>query len=498
MPKYKQGQNRKQALLLPPSLEDYVDENNSVRAIDAYVNILDMPKLGFFTKKKNSSDGQPPYSPKLMLKIYIYGYLNRVRSSRRLEAEVKRNIEMMWLCEGLTPHYKTIANFRKDHPKALKQVFKEFVLLCKNLNLIEGSLVAVDGAFLRANASKNRLILKRSAKKRLEDIEKQIEAYLTLLETTDKEEQSSVNKIKIDDDIDNLKKRKQRLEEELQLLDKLKKEQYNQTDPDATLMCKPAHNLMAYNSQIAVDDKYKFIVATHISTEGGDKKELHNMAKLTKEIIDNDNLTMTADKGYASSVEIKKCLEDNINIIVPLTQTGQQQRNAGKYSKEFFKYDKITNSYICPNNQQIYKIKSTFNNHGRLMYLYRSKPKTCASCSKKEQCLGTTTKVKQIQRWEHQEMMDNYHQKMKTKQAKEIIKKRSSMVEHPFGTIKRTLGWDHFLLRGKEKVSGENALIMFTYNFRRLLNILGIPLFKKLIIAIKNGNLDQIEVEIVG
>ena len=492
MPKYKQGQNRKQALLLPPSVEDYVDENNPVRAIDAYVNILDMSKLGFFTKKKNSSDGQPPYSPALMLKIYIYGYMNRIRSSRRLEREIKRNIEMIWLCEGLTPHYKTIANFRKDHSTALKKVFKEFVLLCKDINLVEGSLVAVDGAFLRANAGKNTLIMRRSTKKRLEDIEKQIEDYLSLLETTDKEEQSSSNKIKIDDDIDKLKKRKAKLEEELKLLDELKKEQYNRTDPDATLMCKPAHNLMAYNSQIAVDDTYKFIIATRISTEGGDKKELYPMAKQIREITDNENLTVTADKGYASSIQIKKCLEDTINIIVPLTQTGQQQRNAGKYSKEFFQYDPLTDCYICPANQTIHKIKSTFNNHGRLMYLYRSKPKICAVCCKKEQCLGKTTKAKQIQRWEYQDMMDQYFQKIQTEDSKAIIKKRSSIVEHPFGTIKRTLGWDHFLLRGKEKVSGENALIMFTYNFRRLLNLIGIAMFKKLISAIKNGTLSQI------
>lgn len=496
MPKYKQGQNRKQALLLPPSLEDYVDENNPVRAIDAYVDILDMPKLGFFTKKKNSSDGQPPYSPSLMLKIYIYGYMNKIRSSRGLEREIKRNIEMMWLCEGLTPHYKTIANFRKEHPAALKRVFKEFVLLCKDLHLIEGSLLAVDGAFLRANASKNTLVMRRSSKKRLEEIEKQIEDYLRLLETTDKEEQSSPGKITIDDDIDKLRKRKQKLEEELKLLDELKKEQYNRTDPDATLMSKPAHNLMAYNCQIAVDEKYKFIIATKISSEGSDKKELYPMAKEIQEITDNDNLTVTADKGYASSLQIKKCLEEHINVIVPLTQTGQQQRNAGKYSKEFFRYDKTAECYICPDNQHIHKIKSTFNNHGRVMHLYRSKPKICSVCTKKEQCLGKTTKAKQIQRWEHQDMMDHYHQKIKTKESKAIIKKRSALAEHPFGTIKRTLGWDHFLLRGKEKVEGENALIMFTYNFKRLLNLVGTDLFKKLIIALKNGNLSQIRIEI--
>ncbi len=498
MVKYKQGENRKQALLLPPSMEDYVSDNNPVRAIDAYVDILEVSKLGFFTKKKNSNDGQPPYNPKLMLKIYIYGYLNKIRSSRNLEKEIKRNIEMMWLCEGLTPHYKTIANFRKEHPCALKKVFKEFALLCRDLKLIEGSLVAVDGAYLRANASKNTLIMKQSTKKKLEKLEQQIEDYLTLLDTIDSKDKSSPTNIKIDDDIDNLKKRKKKLEEELSLLEEMGKEQYNKTDPDATLMSKPAHNLMAYNSQIAVDDKFKFIVATSITTSGSDKKELHKMAKLTKEVIDNDDLTITADKGYSSTVEIKKCIDDNINIIVPMTQTGQQQKKAGKFSKEFFNYHKIIDSYICPNNQAIKKTNSTHNMNGRLMHLYRSSQSVCNTCHLKVQCLGDKSKAKQIQRWEHQEMMDSYHRKIQTEESKAIIKRRSSIVEHPFGTIKRTLGWDHFLVRGKEKVEGENALIMFTYNFKRLLNLIGIDLFKKLTIAIKEGNLDSIREEILA
>jgi transposase len=496
MPKYKQGEDRKQALLLPPSLEDYVDKDNSVRAIDAYVDILDTSKLGFYTKKKNSTDGQPPYSPKLMLKIYIYGYLNRVRSSRRLETEIKRNIEMIWLCSGLTPHYKTIANFRKDHPKALKKVFKEFTLLCHDLDLIEGSLVAVDGAYLRANASKNTLILKGSAKRKLNEIEEQIESYLFLLNTTDKEDSSSPKDLKIDHDINSLKKRKAKLEKELKLLDDLKRVQYNTTDSDAQVMSKPAHNLMAYNSQIAVDNKYKFIVATTITTSGSDKKELLKMANLTKEIVNNDDLIIVADKGYSSTVEIKKCIDANINILVPMTQTGQQQRNAGKYSKEFFIYDKDKECYICPSSQSIHKTKSTHDMNGRTMKIYRSSQNICSQCSLKEQCLGDKSRVKQIQRWEHQEIIDDYSQRLQTKEAKDIMKKRGSIVEHPFGTIKRMLGWDHFLVRGKKKVEGENALIMFTYNFKRLLNLIGIDLFRKLCLAIKDGDLTTIKREI--
>lgn len=243
---YKQGLNRKQQLLLPPSLDEYVGENNSVRAIESYVEILDLNKLEFKNLSKKSNDGQPAFHPKLLLKIYIYGYLNKIRSSRNLEKEIKRNIELMWLTQGLSPSYKTIANFRKDNPQGLKKVFKEFVLLCKDVQLIEGKLIAIDGAFLRANASKNKLIMKKNALKDLELLDERIEKYLTLLDTTDKEDRSSADDITLPTKIEKLQEKKKKLEEDLALLEKLGKNQYNTTDPDASLMVKPAHNLVAY------------------------------------------------------------------------------------------------------------------------------------------------------------------------------------------------------------------------------------------------------------
>jgi len=494
---YKKGLHRKQQLLLPPSLDDYVDEDNAVRAIDAYVELLDVSKLGFAnTRKSNRSDGQKAYQPKLLLKIYIYGYLNKIRSSRALEKETKRNIEMMWLTQGLSPSYKTIADFRKENSKALKQVFKEFVLLCKNINLIEGKLIALDGAFLRANASKNRLIMKRSVKEDLKRVETSIEEYFKTLEYTDQQQTPSSLASNLPHDIDKLQEKKHKLESDLALLETLKKEQYNRTDPDASLMSKPAHNLMAYNSQIAVDDTYKFIVATDVTSSGGDKQELHRMAKQTQEVIDNPDMILTADKGYYSAVEIKKCVDENITTVVPSILTGQEQRNKGKFGKEMFVYDKEQDCYICPNNQRLPKSRSRNKAYERIMHIYRPSSKICGACPIKEKCLGERTNYKQIQRWEHQALLDAYNQKMQTDESKTIIKKRGAIVEHPFGTIKRTLGWDHYLVRGKEKVSGENALIMFTYNFKRLLNLIGIALFKKLLIAIKDGNIEVIKAEI--
>ncbi len=265
--KYKQGQERNQPQLFPPSIDDYVDEDNSVRVIESYVNILDLEKLGFDdTRKSDRIDGQKAYNPSLLLKIYIYGYINKIRSSRALEKEIKRNIELIWLTSGLTPSYHTIADFRKNNPKALKQVFKEFVLLCKNVNLIGDGIKALDGAFLRANASKNQLIMKKTLDKDLTKVEDEIEKYLKLLEFSDKQIQPLTITSKLPKDLRKLKYQQKELSNNLKLLEKLNKTQYNKTDPDATLMKKPSHNLMAYNSQIVVDSTFNFIVATGIST----------------------------------------------------------------------------------------------------------------------------------------------------------------------------------------------------------------------------------------
>jgi hypothetical protein len=261
-------------------------------------------------------------------------------------------------------------------------------------------------------------------------------------------------------------------------------------------MVKPAHNLMAYNSQICVDDKFKFIVATDVTSQGTDKQELHHMAMQTKEVITSPDLVILADKGYYSAVEIKKCVDDGIKTLVPYAQTGQQQRNAGKFTKDKFTYNVEKDCYICPNNEEIPKSVSSNLRNGRLMFIYRPKISTCTACPIKDKCLGKTTRYKQIQRWEEQELLDKYYQDLETPESKVLMRKRGSIVEHPFGTIKRNLGWDHFLVRSKKKVQGENALIMFTYNFKRLLNLIGIALFKKLLIALDNGDITQIREEI--
>jgi len=494
---YKQSSNRKQQMFFPPSIDEYVSENNQVRAIDDYVELLDVAKLGFTNASLNSADGRPAYHPKLLLKIYIYGYLNKVRSSRKLEQEIDRNIEMMWLCAGLKPRYKTIANFRKDNAKALKRVFREFVLLCKEINLIEGKLVAVDGAYLRANASKNQLIMKKTVLRDLDKIDSKIEAYLKALNFADKEEKKEkALKPLPTNNLHNMKKRKEKLDKDLAQLEEMGVTQYNRTDPDAKLMVKPAHNLMAYNSQIAVDKKYKFIVATDVSS-GKDVDQLHNMAIKTKEITGCDNLVIVADTGYYSPKELKKCADDTIEVIVPSVNRSQAQKDKGKFTRDAFVYDSATDTYTCPNQQTMVRSSSMYKNE-KVLYGYRGSSAMCKECSLRENCIPSNTSYKRIFRWEHEALVEQHLKKMETDEAKKLVKQRGSIVEHPFGTIKQTLGWSHFLVRGKEKVSGENALIMFTYNFKRMLNLIGITLFRKLIIAIKEDSIDDIREEIMA
>ena len=496
---YKEGLNRKQHLLFPPSIDDYVDEGNQVRAIDSYVEILDLTELGFIGKGSETSnrlDGQPAFHPALLLKIYIYGYLNKVRSSRKLETEIKRNIEMMWLTQGLTPGYKTIANFRKDHHESLKKVFKEFVLLCRNIELIEGKLVAIDGAFLRANASKNKLVMKSTTTKDLESIDSKIEAYLTSLAYSDKKDRQSDVTPPLTDNMDKLKSKKKKLEDDLAMLEKLDANQYCKSDPDANLMRKPAHNLLAYNIQIAVDSSYKFIVATDVSSKGSDLDQLHSMAIQAKEAVQNDDMTATADTGYYNPKEIKKCVDDNIEVVVPIADKQKAQKAKGKFGRDAFTYNQESDSYTCPNGKILTKAASTQKKNGNINFIYRGESAMCKACPLREQCLPETTARKSIYRWEHEAVTEAHIEKMDTQEAKEIIKQRGSIVEHPFGTIKQHLGWSHFLVRGKKKVAGENALIMFTYNFRRLLNLIGIALFQKLLIALKEGNIEAIREEI--
>ena len=494
---YKKGEHRKQQMFFPPSIDEYVGEDNATRAIEDYVELLDVVALGFSKASLLSTDGQPAYHPKLLLKIYIYGYLNKIRSSRKLASEIKRNIEMMWLCAGLSPSYKTIADFRKENSNALKKVFREFVLLCKELDLITGELVAVDGAFLRANASKNTLILKKTVLVDLKEIDERIDKYLKNMAFADSEDKKDKDLKPPVQKLSKMKKRKEKLDIDLALLEKLGLTQYNRTDPDAKLMVKPAHNLMAYNAQIVVDNTFKFIVATEVSSQNNDHGKLHKLAIETKQITQKESFTILADTGYYSGKELAKCKNDGIDAIVAIPNTQGRAKSKGYFIQDDFKYDEEKDCFICPNYQKLTKTTSiNIKKDGTTYYFYRAGSKTCNACPTREQCIPTNTSYKRVSVSEYFAVAKEHKVKMKTKEAKELMKKRGALAEHPFGTIKQTLGWSHYLVRGIKKVSGENALIMFTYNFRRLLNLIGIVLFRKLIIALKVGDIEGIKREI--
>ena len=278
------------------------------------------------------------------------------------------------------------------------------------------------------------------------------------LYSSDKDKQPSNIADNLPTDIEVLKEKQQKLSDGLELLEKLKKKkQHNLTDPDATLMQKPAHNLMAYNTQIVVDDKFKLIVATDVSSKGNDSKQLHKMSEQTKEILKVEILDIVADAGYFSAKEIKKCADGTINIIVPSVNRNKEQINKGKYPREKFEYDKKKDCYICPNNQKLSKKNPQFKDEKKY-FKYSTNTSTCKLCKLKDKCISLKATYKQLYRWEHEEIIDKHKQKMKTQESKAIIKRRGSIVEHPFGTIKRMLGWDHFLVRGKEKVSGRKRV----------------------------------------
>ena len=403
---------------------------------------------------------------------------------------------MMWLCSGLTPGYKTIANFRKDNPKVLKQLFRDFVMLCRSVDLIDGEVVAIDGAFLRANASKNQLISEKVTRKDITVVEEKITQYLSALEYSDKHDEKKTTSSARMEHLNRLTKRKAKLDADLDILQERQVNQYCKSDPDATLMHKPAHHLIAYNSQIAVDGKYKFIVATDISSKGVDHDQLYPMAIQAKEVTSNNQMKVAADAGYYSSKEIKKCSDEGIDVYVPEPDKQKKQKDKGKFSRDDFHYDEANDCYICPDDKVIKRRKTTMEQNGMKRFMYYGTGSVCKVCPLRSKCISDAANSKRLWRWEHETFVDAYRIKMETAKAKSMIKKRGALVEHPFGTIKQKLGWSHYLVRGKTKVAGENALIMLAYNFRRLLNLIGITLFQKLIRALKSGNLESIKQEI--
>jgi len=468
MSRFIEGENRFQTTLFPDRLDDFVSEDNQARVIDFFIDKLDISGLGFKTEPNNT--GRPAYHPAMMLKLYVYGYLNRVQTTRRLEREAQRNIELMWLTGRLAPDFKTIADFRKNNGEAIRLVCREFVMLCKKLDLFADAFVAIDGSKFKAVNNRDRNFTKAKMKRRLQQIDESIERYLGQIASADREESVVVN-----NKTERLQSKIAKLEEEMERLKKLEVQmleasdaQISLTDPDARSMATSGRGsgMVGYNVQTAVDVKHHLILAHEVTNVGHDRTQLANMSKQAKAVIGTDQLDVVADRGYFKGEEILECEQSDITTYLPKPQTSNNLAK-GLFSKRDFIYKPGDDKYQCPAGEQlIYRMNSVEKN--RVIRRYWSS--ACKTCLIKLKC--TTGKERRVSRWEHEAVVDALQARMDCEP--ERMKARRETVEHPYGTIKSWMGYTHFQTRTIEKVSTEMSLHVLAYNMKRLISIFGV------------------------
>lgn len=474
--RYIQGEDREQYTLFPETMDDYIAENNPIRFIDAFVNSLDLQTLGFkYSITKET--GRKPYNPQDLLKLYIYGYLNRIRSSRQLEKATHKNIELIWLLQKLQPDFKTIADFRKDNTKAIKKVCREFTLLCKKLDLFGCELIAIDGSKFSASNSNKRNYTKNKLTKLIQKVDKQINEYLIELEHGDQKESSVIEPTaeELEQKIEKLKERKDKYQRYQSEIEQSDQPQISLTDPDSRMMKTQQGRDVAYNVQITTDSKHKLIVHFDVTNECEDQNQLAPMAVSAKEILGVDSLTAIADTGYWSRKSIKVCSDQNIECYMPRPQKSHDNQQ-GLFSVKEFNYDSKNDCYWCPAGEKL-KYKNTRNKSGVLEKYYYTL--SCKTCPMKSKC--TTNKwVRRIYRWEHEELAEEIENRLR--ENPQIMEKRKAFVEHPFGTLKRAMGHCYFLTRGIKNVTTEMSLSILSYNLMRILNIMN---FKELMAAVQ-------------
>lgn len=478
---YKQGKDRREDAALPQRIEDFVSSDNPVRAIEAFVETLDLAKLGFENTEPNkTAAGQPAFSPALLLMLYLYGYINRIRSSRALERECRRNLEVIWLMRALCPSYRTIADFRQRNATALRQVHFQFIIVCKSLKLLGGTRMAVDGSFFNGNVSDASF---HSVKRLAEDIEKlktRIDEWLNALDKGDREDLSvpshdpdlpaKLEKIKA---IQNLKDTKETL---LESLKQAGETQISETDADARLLNKRGQTIAGYNVQIVVDAKHKLIVADEVVQDGNDLNQLHPMLSKAKEILGVEQLEGLADAGYCSIGQIAACELEGITVYVPEPTRAGRQRQDGRFVKEQFSYDAQADAYTCPAGQLLHKSGKPQHQSGSTIQRYSCSETHCKNCPLRQNCITEKSSNRDLWRNQHDEILQRHRERMKNSPG--ISRERSALVEHPFGTLKCRAGWTHFLVRGLKKVRGEWSLMALAYNFTRVLNVLGLSTFR--------------------
>lgn len=466
MNRFIEGEARTQATLFPERLDDYVTQDNPVRVVDVYIDSINISGMGFNTTPAQT--GRPAYHPASMLKLYIYGYLYRIQSSRRLEREAGRNLELMWLLGRLTPDFKTIADFRKNNTNAIRLVCREFILVCRKLDLFSDAFVAIDGSKFKAVNNPDRNYTQAKLKRRLEKIDASINRYLGQIASADRQDDlvAKDKTERLENKIAKLKKELERLNEiEVELLATDDK-QLSLTDPDARSMKTRGAGIVGYNVQTSVDVKHHLIVAHEVTNVGHDRAQLENMATQAKEAMATDSLTIVADRGYFNGKEIKACEAAGIKTYIPKCQTSGNQAK-GLFGRRDFIYKAEIDEYECPADEQVIYRFST-QEKGKTIRIYWSD--ACVNCLMKPQC--TTSKYRRINRWEHEAVLDAVEARLE--REPERMKARRETVEHPYGTIKQWMGYTHFQMRTLERVSAEMSLHVLAYNLKRVMNIMGI------------------------
>ncbi len=458
-----QGEDRSQATLFPERLDDYVAEDSAVRVIDVFLDDLDLSGLGFKTEPNDT--GRPAYHPSTMLKLFVYGYLNQVHSSRRLEREAQRNVELMWLTGQLAPDFKTIADFRKDNGIAIRLVCREFVMLCRKLNLFANAFVAIDGSKFKAVNNRDRNFTRAKMKRRLAEVDASIERYLEQLANADQQEPAEDKTRSLEDKIAALRKEMARLKKLEARRLKAPGQQISLTDPDARSMNSRGSGVVGYNVQTAVDTQHHMIVAHEVTNEGSDRRQLTKMAQQAKSALAVDELRVVADRGYFKSEEIRACDEVGITAYVPKPQTSGN-RAKGQFGREAFRYIAEDDEYECPAGERLVQHMTT-QDKGRILHLYWTSK--CRRCAIKAQC--TSGVHRKMARWEHEAVLEKAQARLD--RNPDMMRIRRATVEHPFGTLKAWMGSTHFLTKTLDRVNTEMSLHVLAYNMKRMMNLIG-------------------------
>ena len=469
MTRFVVGDDRSQSTLFPERLDDYLGEDNPVRAIDVFVDELDLAKLGFGGVEPEAT-GRPAYHPATLLKIYVYGYLNRVQSSRRLERECQRNIELIWLTGRLMPDFKTVADFRKDNGEAIRKVCREFVLLCRRLELFSEGSVAIDGSKFKAVNARDRNFTQAKMQRRLEQIDESIARYLSQLDSADRQGPTvpEAKITRLNEKIATLRQEIQRLNALNAQMMQTEDKQISLTDPDARSMATSGRGsgIVGYNVQVAVDTKHHLIVMHEVTNVGTDRSQLAHVAKETKATLEVENLDVVADRGYFNSEEILACEKAGITVTLPKPMTSNSKAE-GRFGKQDFRYVAEEDIYICPAGERLAYHYTTEENG---LVLRRYWTNACQSCAIKHSC--TTAKERRITRWEHEHILEAVQRRLD--EHPEKMRQRRQTVEHPFGTIKSWMGSTHFQMKTLKHVGTEMALHVLAYNMKRVMKILGV------------------------